>query len=228
FTQWLTFASTSEVQTPIKQVRIIGPGAAIPNLARAMKGRVPVPVAEPGDRPSSLPTATFDPTWCALQCSFKLPDLLPAEIRRRLRFERGAALRVVCGPWIASALLTLTAMLWKLGGGIMPALAAQQFALQRVEAQLAEHHFCESESARVRSMQCDIQDFSAAVPRWTGTFKELGRILPARIVVRQLEARSDAQGIELFVGGRVDPGDGQPEFDALIRDSLLALQGSCF
>jgi len=225
-TQWISFASTGEGRTPITEIVLGGPGAAIPGLADTLAGRLAVPVRAAEWQTPGVPVS-FGPALAAARSDFDIPDLLPQPIRRQRRMERGARMATFGGPALAAALLIATSAFWRLGNGLSGALASEKVALSRVESRLTQWQALQAEAARLKARRQAIEQFRTATPRWTGVLKELARVLPTNVVFQRIQAQPGDRGIEVTVNTQVQA-QGERTFDDVIRDSLLALQASPF
>ncbi|MEE8168990.1 MAG: hypothetical protein V3T70_00445, partial [Phycisphaerae bacterium] len=240
-TQWLSFAATSEGAGPVEQLVLIGPGASIPGLAAAFDSRLPARVSakdlfcdsvwiecslgltSDGARPHE-----FGAVLGAARKEFRLPSLLPDDVRRGRRLRAAGRMARFGSPVLTAGLLIAAFLLNRLGASLSPVLAAEEAAMAQVQARAAELRGIERLALEVARMKQDANAFIAAGPRWTGVFKEIARILPAPLTLRQLEGRRDELGMELLVAARLDPSAATGDFDDLIQKTLIAFQESIF
>lgn len=237
-TQWLTFAATSEVKEPIARLCVCGPGAAIPGLARALNGRVPVPVEAETDAGTDICTNDVDAAavdraslWPSLGAAinrFELPSLLPPDLRRTRRVASGMRVAGLCGTALAAACVLATTTFWRMGGGLAVTLAAHESEMVGTRKQLHELRGLLEQERQVARLQQELATFTQCTPQWSGVLKELARALPPPLVLRRVSADRKKDGIELQLTAKVFADNGGSGIDALMQRTLRELQASAF
>lgn len=235
--QWLTFAATTVDKGKIETVRLVGPGAAIPNLGPALGARLSRDVrAEqwlhdtvllPHEGPPHLLDCCAAAVG-AVRYAHTLPDMLPPEMRLRRRLSRIRKSVSLCGVIAAAASLAFAVLFDQIHARLLPSVELQRRQLPEVQDLVGQNGRWEREQAATRRMEAEFEAFSAGSPLWVGLFKEVAGLLPFEVRAKELSAREVDGGIKLTLNGEVLARKDGGAFDEVVEKTLLRLQRSTF
>ncbi len=236
-TQWLTFAGTTDRGGNIQAVRLVGPGASIPGLARALDRRLSVEVRDEhwleglavfGESAEGRTLDSFAVTVGAARHWQTLPDLIPPEFRLQRRVQKIRNSVAVCGSVAALAIITFALLFDYVGDHLFQSMDSHRSRLSEVQGivDTSEKHVRQQET--VVLLQKRLDRFSRFNPSWVGVFKELAVLLPREVQAREFRAESSSRGIRLIVSGAVHCRESSRGFDEAVEQTLLLLQRSSF
>jgi len=236
-TQWLTFAATTTDRNKIDVVRLVGPGAGIPNLGEAMAARIDrevrseqwlrdATISSPAGQPPALESCAA--IVGAVRHGEALPDLLPPERRLQQRLGRVRKAVVSCGVIVAAASLGLAVLFGQISARVMPSVELQRQHLPTVQEVVGQNQRWMSREAALRRMEAQFDAVSRDSPLWSGLLKELALRLPSEVRATELTARSVDDGMRLTVSGEVLLRRSGEGFDRTVEQTLLQLQRSAF
>ncbi len=235
-TQWASFLRGTYPGETLGSLRIAGPAARMPNLDAALAERLGIEVGPLTWPPAILEGvdpaatgATFEAlVGAALAPRSALPDLRPAEVVRSRYVERARRASVMLAPVAAAVLITATALIQNVSGGLSAVRAEQMATLNRTRAELARWDAWRRTATAARDLEDELKAFARATPQWEGFLKELAQVLPRSARTTSLVARSTPAGlvarltVDLYEFRDVDP------FDRQVEGMLNQLQVSPF
>jgi Tfp pilus assembly PilM family ATPase len=236
-TQWLTFATTCNGGAAVTTMQIVGPGAAIPGLARTLAARLAIEIQpehwladwvslEEASAPGRLDG--FAVAAGAARWTRQLPDLMPPEVLRQRRVRRVRRSIAVCGPILAAAIGGLAVLFDHLGSGLSITAADRRQELAGVEQIVEANTRWAEEQARVRALEGQFDAFCRASPSWVGVFKELSLLLPSELRALEYSTRAEGGRLIFTVRAGVYTAKTGRSFDEVVAQALLVLQRSAF
>lgn len=234
--QWMSFVRTSNDGRTFQSLCVIGPGGRLANLAAIIGQRLQLP-ARAADWSALLDGApaeeidaavAFGPAIGVALAKSALPDLRPAEMRRRQMVGRFRRIFVLAGPAAAIGLSVIAVLLRQVAGGVSAAQAAQATVVSRTAEELARWVQWQSAAAKTKSLDKSVADFQRATPRWQALFKELSNVLPPSMQITTLAARTHDGRLRLRMAARMHDIGEPVDFDRLVEQTLGVLQTSPF
>lgn len=235
-TQWLTFAATTS-GGKVGALKIVGPGAAVPGLARILASRLSVKaetapwlseMAKLAGSTEGVSIDTFTVAVGAVRYCQSLPDLMPPEFQRNRRIQRVRSASAVCASILAVAIVGFGLLFDSVAGAVSESAAVHRRQLDSLHQVVEMNKKLASRKKTIAALERQFDAFAQSSPVWIGVFKELAALLPAEIQAAEFTGRSGEDGIQLTVDGRVYPGAPGSSFDESVEQTLLMLQRSPF
>jgi Tfp pilus assembly protein PilN len=235
--QWLKFAATTMDQQKIGHVRLIGPGAGVPNLGQGIAARIDCEVRPEQWLRDTTISSQAGQSLSADRCAAilgvakhgaELPELLPPEMQLRRRLNRVRKSVTVCSLIVAAAALGLAVLFDQIHARLQPSVELQQRHLPAVQEVVAQNQRWEQQEGAVRRLEAQFDEVAASSPMWSGLFKELAVRLPLEVRAKELSLRRADDGIKLTLNGEVLVRKDGGGFDPVVEKTLLQLQRSPF